>query len=442
MKLTVNIFKDFINTLTLVGEVTSFSDDGTSTTISVNATFHVRRGMSITINAVDFLVKSVVIDTTIIITGLPASIPFYSVAPPFYFHGTPIGINQEINEDFVSNKAPMIYLYEAFSETDMDENSSIKRESKIRLFFLDTANFEDWATDDYYSIKLEGLNSLVDQFLIAYKKSRSFRSFDTTFDRTNFVKWGVNASNKGSIKNIFDDELTGVELTFTAKLTDCEGEAPPFIPVCPPPDAPPTTFDELVALIGRGYNYPQPTSQTTSFKTGDDADIEATIFTSAVREANSIKAQNSLKSGNFLTLNNNNEFGNTNRFTDLDGLQVFGDDYAIDHYTGLGWRTVNITGTNWNNSIDNALASSLNGFSDWFIPDQNKLFSIWRAGSGSDIGFNYTPFSFATFRQFWSSTSDANPTGNAITWRGQQNAEVVVSKTSTTPNHIFCRKHF
>jgi len=437
MKLTVNIFKDFINTLTLVGEVSSFSDDGTSTTLNVNATFHVRRGMSITINAVDFVVTSVVIDTTIIITGLPVGVPFYSVAPPFYFHGTPIGINQEINGESVSKKAPMIYLYEVFPETEMDENSSIIRESDIRLFFLDDADFENFDTEDYYALRLEGLNSLVDQFILAYRKSRSFFSFDTTFKRTNFTKWGVIANNKGAIKNIFDDELTGIELTFTAKLTDCEGEVPPFIPVCPPPDAPPATFDELVALIGRGYPYAPPTDQPVIFRTGDDADIEATVF-APIRAANSVKAHNGLAS--FLVLNNNNEFGNTNRFTDINGLQVYGDNYVIDNYTGLAYFRLVTGNKNWNDSIDEPLSSSQSGFTDWFLPSINQLDVLKQ--KGEDPATAYSPFSYANTEFQSSTTNDAITTQNITYLTKFPSRNGLRTKSATTVGFILCRKHF
>jgi len=441
MKLTVNIFKDFINTLTVVGEVTSFSDDGTSTTLNVNATFHVRRGMNITINAVDFLVESVVIDTTIVITGLPVGITFYSVDPPFYFHGTPIGVNQETNAELVSKKAPMIYLYEQFSETEMDENSSIVRESQIRLFFLDTADFENWDTEDYYSIRLEGLNSFVDQFILAYRKSRSFRSFDTTFDRTNFSKWGVIANNRGAISNIFDDELTGVELTFTAKLTDCDPDTAPFIPVCPPP---PTTFDELVSLIGRGYNYPQPTGQETIYRTGDDADIEQTIF-ALVRAANSLKAQNSLSS-NWLILNNNNSFGNTNRFTDsvggqnYDGIAGSFIDYVVDNYTGLAWFRIQQTNIPWNNAIDNAFAFVQSGFSDWFLPSRLMYDGIkfHKLGTGN-FGLTYPPFNL-TGANMWAGTT--NPAFTVAAYL--MLSSLGTGQTAKTSNqfYLICRKHF
>ncbi len=97
--------------------------------------------------------------------------------------------------------------------------------------------------------------------------------------------------------------------------------------------SPPSGWDEQIAEYGRAYNYPQPTGQTTVYRTGDDADIEATIF-EPIREANGLKVMNSLVS--FLVLVNNNTFGNKNRFTDINGLQTFGDNYFIDNYTGLG----------------------------------------------------------------------------------------------------------
>ena len=50
MKLTVDIFEDFIKSLEIASAITSFSDDGTNTTLLVSQTFHAREGMFATID--------------------------------------------------------------------------------------------------------------------------------------------------------------------------------------------------------------------------------------------------------------------------------------------------------------------------------------------------------------------------------------------------------
>jgi len=195
------------------------------------------------------------------------------------------------------------------------------------------------------------------------------------------------------------------------------------------------TWDRLVALAGRGYNYPQPTGQTTVYRTGDDADIEATIF-APIRAANSLKAQNSL--ADFTTLNNTNSFGNTNRFTDVNGLQIYGDNYIIDNYTGLGWYAlkIDITGlTLWDELIDLGVSSNQNSFDDWFIPNITQAYSLNNDNSVLSV------FNNAAFFYFSTSTTRSQSTTQAIRPTSTNFIGGFMNKTQIFES-LLCRKHF
>jgi len=222
MKLTVDILEDFINTLDLSGSVISFSDDTTNTTIVVEKTYHARKKMLIDIDGTDYEVVSVVNNQSIEVVGVIAAPALYTAPNPFYFHGTPILTNAHINGAKENQKVPMIYLYEILKEKDKKEDSAVRRESDLRLFFLDSANFGEWTTDDHYSKRLLGLNSLVDEFIEAARAyGCCFYLYETDITRINHVNWGVWINNAGHKKRIFDDNLTGVEVTFTLPLKNC-----------------------------------------------------------------------------------------------------------------------------------------------------------------------------------------------------------------------------
>ena len=222
MKLTVDILEDFINSLDLSGSVVNFSDDGTNTTIEVEKTYHARKKMTVDIDGNGYEVVSVANNQSIEVVGVVANPSIYTVPNPFYFHGTPILTNTHINGSKSKDKYPMVYLYEILRERDLAVNSRIKRESDLRLFFLDTANFGEWSTEDHYSERLLGLNNLVDEFIEAGRSTTCcFYLYDTTFTRINHVNWGTWVDNKGHEKTLFDDETTGVELSFTLPLKDC-----------------------------------------------------------------------------------------------------------------------------------------------------------------------------------------------------------------------------
>ena len=170
------------------------------------------------------------------------------------------------------------------------------------------------------------------------------------------------------------------------------------------------------------------TGQTTSYRTGDDGDLEAG------------------RSVSFTTLAENNVFGNTNRFTDELGGSTYTNNIVIDWstYNGstvLGWRrTVNGAFVNWNTAIDGALAVSIAPFTTgWRLPNVQELSSIcvWDA----NWRFNYAPFNIGNTFNIWSSTTDMQATSRAIIiWTASAAGISGQTKTTTTSMMYFpCR---
>lgn len=223
MKPTVDILDEFISNLSLSGTVWNFSDDGTDTTLEVQDTFHARANMMLDVDGNLYKIAAVVVNQSITVSGVLGSAETYKVPNPHYFHGTPMMVNaNHISGADDPDKVPMVYLYEILKEKDKPVDSSVQRESELRLFFLDNANYDDWTTDDHYSKRLAGLNNLVDEFIRAAREYRCcFYLYETDFTRINHVNWGVFIDNRGHEKRIFDDDLTGVELRFTLPLKNC-----------------------------------------------------------------------------------------------------------------------------------------------------------------------------------------------------------------------------
>jgi hypothetical protein len=135
------------------------------------------------------------------------------------------------------------------------------------------------------------------------------------------------------------------------------------------------------------------TGQTTSYRTGDDGDLEAGRATS------------------FTVLASNNPFGNTNRFTDELGGQTYTNNIVIDWstYNGsnvLGYRrTLNGTNVTWDSAIDGALAVSIGAFtSGWRLPNIKELVNLDNFGVNQISFKNYSPFNISN-QVVWSSTT-------------------------------------
>lgn len=135
------------------------------------------------------------------------------------------------------------------------------------------------------------------------------------------------------------------------------------------------------------------TGQTTSYRTGDDGDIEAGRDTS------------------FTVLASNNPFGNTNRFTDELGGTTYTNNIVIDWSTYDGssvlgyYRTINGADVNWNQAVDGAAALSVGSFtSGWRLPNRNEFNNI--LNDSQTYPLYYSPFSnFTTSYTYWCSTS-------------------------------------
>jgi hypothetical protein len=168
------------------------------------------------------------------------------------------------------------------------------------------------------------------------------------------------------------------------------------------PDAPPAVTRSTATLMKTG--------QTTSYRTGDDGDLEAGRDT------------------DFFTLAENNPFGNTNRFTDELGGSTYTNDIVIDWSTYdnvagtvLGYYLGDASNRTWNDYIDWALALSIGTFTTgWRSINVKEMTNLWQYSTNRAT--NYSPFNGGFFtlniatssRFFWTSTTYPTTTANAI----------------------------
>jgi hypothetical protein len=159
-----------------------------------------------------------------------------------------------------------------------------------------------------------------------------------------------------------------------------------------------------VTPVGIAYQRPQLSGQTTSYQTYDEAWQLANGTYDYTPPAYPVSYA---QLDTFTTLINNNAFGNKNRFTDENGLQVFGNAYAIDHLTGLGW-SVSVGSGIFTTALNNANSSTASGFSDWRLANRSESESILKHQGGR---LNYSPFNNFINSTFHTSTGGyQNPT--------------------------------
>jgi len=184
----------------------------------------------------------------------------------------------------------------------------------------------------------------------------------------------------------------------------------------------------IKAVVSRTSAKLMKTGQTTSYRTGDDGNIQAGRATS------------------FSVLAENNPFGNTNRFTDELGGQTYTNNIMIDWSTFdgssvLGWaRNTYNNNADWNTVIDAALAYSVGTFTTgWRVPNANEIVSIYNYSLG--VKTNYSPLNITAGINAWTSTTVTSSTLQAYYSNPISTTPILasLSKTTLRPVHIFCR---
>lgn len=204
-----------INVLSVVDNL-----DGSYTLSTCNVKY-LQKGFTQIIDEVEYVISDVNYDDNeITIVG--------SVSPPTgifeayafkYYHGTITQTNNELGRvTNVSDKTPMIYLLERFSEEfNGDTLLAHERTADVRLFFLTQANYEDWVTNDYYEQSLRATRNLLDLFLHTLSSDPKFlRQF--AYKTTSNTRFGFESSEKGYVVNYFGDNLAGIECQFSFKI--------------------------------------------------------------------------------------------------------------------------------------------------------------------------------------------------------------------------------
>ena len=173
------------------------------------------------------------------------------------------------------------------------------------------------------------------------------------------------------------------------------------------------------------------TGQTTSYRTGDDGDIEAGRATSFL-VLDSAPTHNNGSA----TLNTT-----TNRFTDELGGQTYTNNIVLDWSTWNGStllglrRTLNGSNVTWNSAIDGALAVSIGTFTTgWRLPNLKELVNF-DSFEVNQISFkNYSPLNISNGTLWSSSTLIASTT---LAYLGQAYGTYTYSGKSGTNGQWF-----
>ena len=213
-----DILEGFVNQLAFTQAITNLTDNADGTfTIDVCATYHVQPCFSrITIGAESYKVTDVVNNQSITFTAGAAPVgDSYTVAAPEYLHGTRVAINNEIDRRVKNNMSsfPLVFVWEVIREIfNLDFDTTIERESDLRIFFLGRRPDSVDKTDTLYDDAVIPMSNLAHEFVKLLQGNKcTFGELDGNYTLINYAKFGTESTN-GATDSFFNPELSGVEL--------------------------------------------------------------------------------------------------------------------------------------------------------------------------------------------------------------------------------------
>lgn len=215
------VIRTFLNSIVLSGNVLSFSDDGTNTTVLLENSYHLREGMELSIDGTQYYVYSVnAKEDTALIEGVLASAEKYIVPNPFFFHGSQYEAGKEYDLVQSKNRLPMFYMEKPIRERWFGRGSALATRPNFYFLLADEANYTDWLADDFVEKRTLGLKKLAWRIRQEANKYRLFGTIDE-FDVEVLPKLG-RYSSSGSEDSFLNENLTGLGFRATIPIRNCK----------------------------------------------------------------------------------------------------------------------------------------------------------------------------------------------------------------------------
>lgn len=220
-KQTVDLIDDIVQSLLVsINILTVVTNSPGNYTVTMPCTWWLQPGVTIDLGGNFYKILSFTINKELVLesVGSPVLpvIGSYALPVPTYYHGTLKMTQNEVDgQPDKTLITPFVYLFEVLRDKkNTDFDSMIDRETDLRIFFVHSANFSDWLTDDHYTNVIDPMQSMVDLFINKIENNRFFTD-EINYDCLPLI----NLSEEGNQeKSIFDCNLSGIELKLFAEI--------------------------------------------------------------------------------------------------------------------------------------------------------------------------------------------------------------------------------
>jgi len=215
--IVVDFIDSIIDNIRDTYSIDSITNVGTTYTINTADTKDIANNDYVTINSVSYKISNLVADTSFDVTSLTSVTgSSWKADAPYYYYGTPIATGNTRNIDKLDGilmKYPFIAVLEPFdSEINLDTSDIIYKTANLWMVFMTESNPNDWNTEQHYTNAINNMTTLLRTFMLELVKSGKISELEG-YTETNHSEWGLIAKNSGSTKTIFNENLSGVEIT-------------------------------------------------------------------------------------------------------------------------------------------------------------------------------------------------------------------------------------
>lgn len=223
MLLTKNLIGQIIDRIRECFVIDSIDVNGDVYTINTTDTKSLIVGDFVTISDVKYQIIALVADTSFNVESSTAVVgDSWTACAPYYFSGVPMAVSNELKRIHQQQKYPFIYLWETIEvEVSHATDTLVARDAKVRLFFMDQADSENWLTEDHFSEVIVPTVQVVRDFVNAVEDNEFIAEENiTTHTEKNHADWGlIRKPERGPEENVFDEKLSGIELNINLPMT-------------------------------------------------------------------------------------------------------------------------------------------------------------------------------------------------------------------------------
>jgi hypothetical protein len=200
------------------GAISSVVKNGNEYTLNTLKTFDIEKGNFISVLGFSVYVIEVVENVSIKVetsNDLITAVKWEALQPYFYY-GDPIDMNNEITagSNDQDTKYPAVIMFEVKrSKYSIQRSDLIDFTPRLRLFFMDQANYSDSTINDLYKT-VDSMQDLAEEFINQLGITPHIYVQDSDYNLNKHSKWGVKVIRNGktNAETLFDNNLTGVEI--------------------------------------------------------------------------------------------------------------------------------------------------------------------------------------------------------------------------------------